>query len=428
MKVNSLVETTTEQRQSETTWQHAAKEGGPVTPASREGFSGPLMHRGRSRAKDAFGVSTAEEVSSGRQPPWGAISFILLVLIPSLLSLVYFVGVASDQYTAEARFTVRSLADTSDGPGPGEGLGLLNMQAASQDAFVVKSFIQSEELLRRLRPQTDVRAIFSLDSADPLSRFDSRDSDTQFLDYWKSHVSAYIDGPSGIVTLTVRTFKPSDSLALANAIIGESEKLVNEMSNRAKKDLLKSFSDEVARTGSLYQNALVNLRQFQQSSGILRPEMQAKGAGTLLTGLIAQKLELESRLFVLSQSDSTDSPTYKQMRIADDGINRQIADLQARIAGSGDTSLASTMTEFARLDTARLVSEKLYEAAQGNYNSALAEISRKTLYLSVFVRPTLPDRAIYPKRIMNPIMIFLGLFVSWATLALIWASVEDHRL
>lgn len=423
-----MVETTTDSRQSETTWQPGAEHGGSVAPASHGAFADPIMHRSRSRAKDSFGGSTADSVSPGRRPPWGAISFILLVLIPSLLSFVYFVGIASDQYTAEARFTVRSLADASDGPMPGQGLGLLNMQAAPQDAFVVKSFIQSEELLRRLRSQIDFRAMFSLDSADPLSRFNPKDTDTQFLDYWKDHVSAYIDGPSGIVTLTVRTFRPADSLALADAIVGESEKLVNEMSGRAKKDLLKSFSEEVVRTGALYQNALADLRNFQQSSGVLRPEMQAKGAGTLLTGLIAQKLELESRLFVLRQSNSIDSPTYNQMRIADDGINRQIADLQARLAGSSDTSLASTMTEFSRLDTARLVAEKLYEAAQNNYNSALAEISRKTLYLSVFVRPTLPDKAIYPKRIMNPIMIFLGLFVSWATLALIWASVEDHRL
>lgn len=49
------------------------------------------------------------------------------------------------------------------------------------------------------------------------------------------HVSAYIDGPSGIVTLTAQTFYPEDSVKLVHAILEESEKLVNEMSVRARR-------------------------------------------------------------------------------------------------------------------------------------------------------------------------------------------------
>ena len=180
-------------------------------------------------------------------PPWLSISFALFVAIPSLLCLLYFTFVASDQYIAEARFAVRSLAD--DGANDVVDTGMMHMQSAAQDAFVVTSFIQSNELLRRLEEKISYRAIFENATADFLARFPSNSSIEEFLEHWTRHVSAYIDGPSGIVTLSVRTFKPSDSVELVTAILKESEKLVNEMTVLAREDVLSSFREEVVRTG-----------------------------------------------------------------------------------------------------------------------------------------------------------------------------------
>ncbi|HBF29346.1 MAG TPA: capsule biosynthesis protein [Rhizobium sp.] len=349
-----------------------------------------------------------------------------MVLGPSLLSLVYFAGIASDQYTAEARFAVRSLSDNSTGDKV--DTTLINMQVAPQDAYVVTSFIHSAEILRRLKGQIDYRAIFTDPKADYFSRFDPKDSEEEFLKYWDRHVFSYIDGPSGIVTLTVRTFQPKDAVELTKAILQQSEKLVNEITLRARDDLLASFRTEVTRTKAQYLDALKDSKDFQQKSGLLSPEVQAKEAGKLLTGLFAKKLDLETRLFVLKESDGTDSPSYKQMERAQDGLNKQVKDLQAQLVGSNNDSLANLIAGFAKLETNREVTEKLYESARRNYDLAFAAVSRKALYLTVFVQPSTPEEALFPKRIMSPLMIFLGLFVFWTTLCLIWASVEDHML
>lgn len=368
----------------------------------------------------------APVAEAGGKPPWKLISFLVMVFVPFLVSVLYFGFIASDQYTAEARFAVRSLAD--DGAGENLDGGILNMKAASQDAYVVTSFIRSPEIFKRLEGKVDYRAMFERPEADFWARFDPDDSNEDFLKYWMNHVTAYIDGPSGIVTLSVQTFRPEDSVRLASALLEESEKLVNELTVRAREDMLASFQLEIERTAELYQTALAKLNRFQQRTGLLSPADQAQQSGTLLAGLLAQKLEIESRLFVIQQSGGTDSPAYRQRLLAREALDQQIENMRAQLTGEADASLANVITEFTAVETDRLVAEKLYEAARRNYDQAFAASLRKALYLTVFVNPTLPEEALYPRRLISPLLIFLGLLVFWSTLALAWASVEDHRL
>ncbi|MDL2400870.1 capsule biosynthesis protein [Rhizobium mayense] len=370
---------------------------------------------------------------SGGKPPLRFVIFLLLVILPFLASVIYYVFVASDQYVAEARFAVRALSgassdDKSGSDNGGGSAGLLNMRSATQDAYVVTSFVRSTEILKRIGEKLDYRSMFARDDADILSRFRSSDSDEKFLDYWQNHVSAYIDVSSGIITLKVRAFTPDDSVKLSNAIIQESEALINELSQRARNDIVQSMQADVEKSGKTYADTLTALNQFQHQSGLLSPEAQAKDSSTLLTGLLAQKLEFETRLFVMKQSHAEGSPTYQQLALALQSLDAQIDKKKSELTGPENASLAKALLEYSRLDTDRVIAEKLYEASQRNYDAVLAEALRKTLYLAVFVNPKLPDEAVFPHRITTPLIILLGLFILWATLSLIWASVQDHQI
>ncbi|MBB4570513.1 capsule biosynthesis protein [Rhizobium leucaenae] len=373
---------------------------------------------------------------AGGKPPLRLLGFLLIVIVPFLASLIYYVFIASDQYVAEARFAVRALSGTSsddkgDGSGGSEGggaAGLLNMRSASQDAYVVTSFIHSTEILKRIGEKLDYRSMFARQDADFLSRFRSSQSDEEFLTYWENHVSAYIDVSSGIITLKVRAFTPDESVKLSDAIIQESEALINELSQRARNDIVQSMRADVEKSGKAYSDTLAALNQFQHQSGLLSPVAQAKDSSALLTGLLAQKLEFETRLFVMKQSHAEGSPTYQQLTLALQSLEAQIDKKKAELTGPENASLAKALLEYSKLDTDRMIAEKLYEASQKNYDAVLAEALRKTLYLAVFVKPALPDEAEFPHRITTPLIILLGLAVLWTTLSLIWASVEDHQI
>lgn len=381
----------------------------------------------------------APKTQSGGKPPLRLLGFLLLVVLPFLASSVYYAFIASDQYVAEARFAVRSVSgsgsdadDKSDNndtaQNTGSGVGALSMRSATQDAYVVTSFIHSSEILKRISGEIDYKAIFTKGDTDFLSRFSASEPDEEFLKYWNDHVSAYIDVSSGIITLKIRAFSPEDSVRLANAVIQESEKLINELSERARNDIVQSMKADLEKSGKTYSDALLALNQFQHTSGLLSPEAQAKDSGAILTGLLAQKLDFETRLFVMRQSNADGSPTYQQLSLAKDSLDAQIDKMKSGLTGPENASLAKALLEYSRLDTDRMIAQKLYESSQKNYDTVLAEALRKTLYLAVFVRPTLPEEAMFPRRISTPLIILLALTVAWATLSLIWASVEDHRV
>lgn len=389
---------------------------------------GPPKHQpNRELPIDLNPVDSEEhQTQTGGKFPARLVTFFVIVILPFLVSTLYYAFIASDQFVAEARFAVRSLAEENSNDNA--QTGALNMRSATQDAYVVTSFIHSAELLKRLGARMDYRSMFARGEIDAASSFGKDGSKEDFLDYWKKQVTSYIDGPSGIVTLKVRTFSPQDSVQLASAIVEESEALINEMSARARNDVLGSVRGEVEKAGKTYGNALADLNKFQHESGILSPETQAQETGKLVAGLLAEKLEIETREFVARQSSAAESPAYQQLSLARESLDGQIERLRGELTGSAEQNLAKALLRYSELETDRMVAEKLYEVARRAYESALAESLRKALYVVVFVRPTLPEESVFPLRIFSPLATLLGLAVVWSTFALGWASVQDHRL
>jgi capsular polysaccharide transport system permease protein len=109
---------------------------------------------------------------------------------------------------------------------------------------------------------------------------------------------------------------------------------------------------------------------------------------------------------------------------------RQIAELKGRLTrtdGAGQT-VASSLVKFEELEFQRQFAEKLYTLAQADLDRARLRADRQSVYLTVFVPPSLPEESRYPRRIAFPLLIFLGLAIVWSIVVMILASVEDHRL
>ena len=364
--------------------------------------------------------------------PWRPLSFVVLVLVPFLLSVYYYGWVASDQYEAEARFVVRTIAsgeaEESEEEGEGKSGGLINMSALTQDAYVVTSFIHSAEILRRMGESIDWGKVYSHPGIDRLSRFDPSDGAEPFLEYWKGKVTTFVDGPSGIDVVQVRPFDPNDARVIADAIVGESEILVNELSERARRDLVRRAAQEVNAAAARYTLSLAALNKYQNESGMLEPTASATAIGETLTGLLAKRLEVEGRMDVLEKGNNVNSPTYRQLALARTTLNRQIEEQQARLASSGsDETLSRALVDFSRLETDKLLAEKLYEAARKNLEAVQQAALRQSAYIAPFARPLVADTPRYPKRFVTPILIFIALLVLWATTLLAFATVEDHR-
>jgi len=415
------------------------REGIGLSPDLGEHRIGPALNFQRALARFAFLKDTVFKDALPRLniSPLLA-SFIGLVLVPSFAAMVYFALIASDQLAAEARFAVRQIAaDSSDATGSAantsdSGGASVNFSftAPGQNAYIVTSYIQSRAIVDDLTTKLNLREIFRRPEADFWARLKRNASIDELTDYWKTMVSTYIDAPSGIVTLQVRAFRADDAVAVAKAVLELSEALVNRISDRARRDAMAMSEEEVRRAYEMTQSALANLHQFRDSSGIIDPVQAGTEIGKLLLPLLTEKIRLESDLFVASRNLDDSAPTIKALKNQLDSAEQQIAGLRGKLTStSGDgKTLTASLAKFEELDLQRQFAEKLYTLAQADLDRARQRADRQSVYLTVFVAPSLPEESRYPRRVAFPILILLGLSIVWSIGAMIVASVEDHRL
>ncbi len=367
-------------------------------------------------------------------------SFVGCVLVPAFAAAIYFVFIASDQLAAEARFAVRQVETvSSDMPehgsaldnGTGNATVNFSFTATGQNAYIVTSYIRSRAIIDDLNTKLNLREIFRRPEADFWARLKRNASIDELTDYWNSMVNTYIDGPSGIVTLRVRAFRADDAVALANAVLELSENLVNRISDRARRDAMAMSEQEVRRAYEMTQGALADMRRFRDSEGIIDPVQASTEIGKLLLPLLTEKIRLESDLFVASRDLDDKAPSVKALKSRLDTTERQIGDLRGKLTatdGGGRNTIAASLAKFEELELQRQFAEKLYTLAQADLDRARQRADRQSIYLTVFVPPSLPEQSRYPRRMAFPLLILVGLIIVWAIVVMTIASVEDHRL
>jgi capsular polysaccharide transport system permease protein len=144
-------------------------------------------------------------------------SFVLLVLLPFLLSGAYLWGVAQDQYASTFAFSVRK-EETQSSLDIIGGITQLAGSATS-DTDILYEFIRSQDLVARVNAELDLRSIWSRAwPDDPVFGFDPSGTIEDLHAHWLRKLDIAYDAGTGIVTLRVLAFDPVDARNIATAI------------------------------------------------------------------------------------------------------------------------------------------------------------------------------------------------------------------
>jgi capsular polysaccharide transport system permease protein len=369
----------------------------------------------------------------GKRPSLYLISFFIFVIIPTIAAVIYFLLIASDQYVAEARFAVKAAQFDVDFDKTKSSLTKLSSggipSLADQNAYMISNYIQSRAIVDDLSKSIDLRQIFRRPESDLWARLKDRATSEELVDYWKSMIRTYVDGPSGIVKIEARAFRADDALALSSAIIASSEKLANEVSARARNDTMRWAEDEVRRSEGKVEEALNNLREYRNSEGYIDPVTAATSTSKLLLATMGERIRLQSDYFVASKAMSPEAPTVVTLKTRLDSLDKQIDQMKSQLTGSSPegATIAASLVKFESLELQRQFSEKLYQLAQDSLERARIKAERQNIYIEVFVPPALPEYARYPERLSLSLLVPIGLAMIWGIFALIAAAIEDHR-
>jgi capsular polysaccharide transport system permease protein len=381
-------------------------------------------------------VSVAPEPRTRRRMSRYLISFLALVVAPALATSLYFAFVASDEYVAESRLAVHSLSaetvtSSSQAKKATTTASLMGgLSAATDDAYLVAAYVRSRACIEEVSKTVDLKAIYRRPEADFISRLKADASPEAMVKYWDQMVNAYVDPPSGIVTVTVTAFRREDALAVNQAILAASEKMANEISVRARTDIIKLADAEVASAEERVVGSLAELRDFREKAGFIDPKMQAESLTRTLEMLIQQRIKLQTDVEVSSRAMSPEAPTLQSLKSRLDQLDLQISAEKAKLTSrsTDPAALANLLPAYESLLVRNTFAEKLYGLAADGLERARLRAEAQTIYLNVFVPPGIPQEATYPERVASSVLIALGLLVLWGIGALTAALVEDHKL
>jgi capsular polysaccharide transport system permease protein len=169
------------------------------------------------------------------------------VVLPTFLALIYFGLLAADRFETEAKFVVRgpSAGTTSQIASLVQGSTIVR---SADDAYVVHEYIVSRDAMRQLVAKDGLLDILNPSEADFLWRYPSwfsQPSEEHLFQHYLKFVSVSYDQTTGISTLKIQAFRAEDAKKIADALLRDSEILVNRLNERAQGDAIDSALREV---------------------------------------------------------------------------------------------------------------------------------------------------------------------------------------
>jgi len=354
-------------------------------------------------------------------------SFVLLAVVPSFFSILYFSFIAASQYSSVAKFAVRS-GDATIADAMSSGAGLASLQQA-QDTLIIADYVKSRAIVEALGRKLNLVAIFSSPQIDYLSSYRSDHSIENLTRYWRGKILATVEYNSGIVTVETFAFSPEDALKLAQAVVVLSEDLINSMSNRAQADLVSQSEKELERVQERLRQSTRTLTELRNSEGLIDPRQRGDAINKLIDQIKSDRLKIEQEITSLSRSLTANSPQLQVLRLRVEAANGQIAELDKRLTNDSSanvSSISKSISKFDEVELERQVAERQYFLASTNLASARVAAERQRQYLTTFVQPVLSDEALYPNRILFSLMSVAASIVFWAVSTIVWLMLRKN--
>ncbi|MCE4226098.1 capsule biosynthesis protein [Methylobacterium sp. C25] len=354
-----------------------------------------------------------------KSDPMLPLLFVVLCLVPTLLGALYFGVIASDRFVTEARFAIRpaiggSEKASSDEVGTGNGVP---KQLIAQDTIITASYISSRPMIEAIEKLMPLREMFSRDGIDWFSRFNPEKPIEKFVKYWGERVSTKIETGSGIVTLHVEAFDPHESLALAQGVMKESERKVNELSQKLRDDGLAESQRELARAEERMTKVRFAMRDLRNREGVLDAaktnEANLKVIGELRKVRIEQQVQLTMSLRDLAPESRRIQDMKAQIKNLDDNIEK-LERQQTSADPAQRQVLSAALSQFEAYENEQKDAEKYFAKVLSANERARIVAARQLEFFSPIVEPILAESSTEPRRTLMISLIAAGSLAAFA--------------
>jgi capsular polysaccharide transport system permease protein len=263
-------------------------------------------------------------------------------------------------------------------------------------------------------------------SADFWSRLSSDASKENLYEYYLKSVTIDYSADSGSINLMVRAFSAEKAQALANAIISESEKMVNDMSTRAHADKLQFIQKQVTASEDRLAKARKAIVDLQVEGKELSPIESASAVLGVRAELEAELAKAKAELSALLSVMTAEAPKVRAQRQRVRSLQGQVRAQSKRLVDNDGASINESIADFEPLLFEKEVAQTFFETSLRTLELTRTELIREQRYLVTISAPSRPDAATRPRRLWGIATVFFSAFVLMGVFGMLGAAVREH--
>ncbi len=351
------------------------------------------------------------------------------VLILMALVVFYYLFIAANRYVSESAVTIKS-SNQNSGININGLTSLLGGSSLSEndDVNYLKTYILSPDMLKILEKTIDIRKIYEKQKLDIFFSLSPWANEDKFLAYYQDRIK--ITENNALLNIQVEGFTPESAQLISKAILKESERFVNELSHKNAREDLAFAESELLKYKEKYQEATNKMIAFQNEFGVLDPTKEAQDRANLLAGIETQIATKEAQLLAMQSYIQDNAPQLVVLKAEIKALKAQLEKEKARIISQSNANsqkLNNIVADFERLRIEVGFAQTAYETSLKAYETTRIETIRKIKHLVVVQEPTLPQSAMYPRKIYNIVTIFVILSLLFGIAKLVKTIIEEHK-
>jgi capsular polysaccharide transport system permease protein len=354
--------------------------------------------------------------------------FVLTVILPVSLAILYFGFFASDVYISESKFVVRS-PEKPAATSLGVILKTAGFTNAGDEVYAAQTFATSRDALRAINRNDAFLKAYTRPGISIFDRFNplgNSGSFEQLYRYFQGKVGLSNDNSTSISTLAVAAYTPEDAKKFNEELLELSEATVNKLNEPGKLDLVRYAEQEVAQAKAQSQSAALALAAYRNNQGVVDPEKQAQAQMEMVSKLQDQLIASKTELAQLERY-TPENPRIPIIQTQIGTLQGEINRTMGQVAGNRG-SLAASAVRYQRLLLESQFADKQLAAAFATLEDAKSESQRKQAYIERIVQPNLPDSPVEPRRLRGIFATLALSLLAYGILKMLLAGVREHAL
>jgi len=352
----------------------------------------------------------------------------LLVGLPTAGAAVYFGWLASDQSESVSSFTIRG-PDLESFAGLDGVMGALagGGSSGARDALIAKDYILSRTMASLLVKEHGLVQHYAAPEHDWIARLPGAATSEEVYEYFLSHVEIEHDTQSNLLTMRVRAFSRDYAQSMAKVILESTERMVNRISERMRRDSLRYAEEELTVAQERLSKARRAVLDLQAEGAEFDPAQSATTVMQVRGGLEGDLAQARTELRSASAVMNPTAPQLVALKQRVASLEREIASQSRRlVAKEGTAGYGPSIARFEPALFEKELAERAFTSSVTALEIAHVQSARQQRYLLTIAEPSAPDAPTHPKRIASVFGALLVSVLVAGVVGLSLASIREH--